>query len=501
MPEEEGDVSAGNDTTCSSNTVSSMDAVGANSGCVSYPHVEVSGIESDTDSLKSEKEDVPVPTETRRTNGLLYRRTSDGNLQDSIMSIRRHGLLQKSHSLNIDSVGVAQSGPAASQQQRALIPLASRACVSSSAQTLVPEDNVAPCNGTRGGDSGIDMGDTDVFKFPPSTSGEAAAADKNGTTAPSSCDQGDNTPVCTSPNSHPNVKTSTADLYHSTPVARGVARDLREHELVTPNNGCTYHSSPADSRFSFSGASSDEQVDVDGRNFTTPPSDHCVSPSWASSEFSIRLPTPSIPWAPPSSPYPSHSLPTSPTHNSTHYPASNYRQRQHRKSYDVTSLRTKTSCLRKTSSSQRPQSCRNSALFPELTRDSPEFKKSVHFEDLENSERFYTNQDDIDYRTNAAGSRRPRSKSNPQNPMHKIEGQEGCGGEEGGVIRLKSDLAHQDAHSCKCYNITQQSNMRLSSSAPDLSKLMGPLLNLSASSPATGTKSAWASLTTCPARR
>lgn len=472
VPEEDEQHTARSDTTRSTDSddvigSSDMAAINGQDVC---PPVEVSGIESDTDSTKAEKEeerDVYLPG-AGRSNGLLYRRTSDGTLQDEIMGSRIHGQLQKSKSLNTDGEGEGEDGKLKGHpaSQQVPIPLASRACLYSSAQTLVAEDNIAPYDGGigRGGDSGIDPGDVEVFKFPSPTDEERK--DASIAAIVSSCDPGDNTPICTSPN----ISTTKSGVESSTPTSEGVAKESGDQ-----HGGYTFRSSPAHSRFSFSGASSDEMLELDRHSNMTPPSDQTAQ-SWTSSEFSFRLPTPSIPWAPPSSPLP-HSLPTSPTHYSIHQTS---RQRPHRRSYDITTSSNMTSCLRKTSSSCHPHSCRNSALFPELQGDSSDFKKSVHFVDLDGSEQFYS---DGDYRTlTSIGAVRPRSKSNPPNPTMIRDREDKPG--ECGVIRLKSDWINQDPHSCKCYKIAQRSNTRLSNSAPDLSKLMIPLLTVSASSPA-----------------
>lgn len=75
--------------------------------------------------------------------------------------------------------------------------------------------------------------------------------------------------------------------------------------------------------------------------------------------------------------------------------------------------------------------------------------------------------------------RRPRSKSTPLHPLRKTS--DVIGDREGGRAQqqqgISLDLMHDDdddPHSCKGYKILQTSNMRLSSSVPDLSTLVKP---------------------------
>ena len=432
----------------------------------------------------------------RRCNGLL-RRTSDGTLYHGLLTNRRHAILQKSKSLNAggEEEGEEGRGDHVPPHPHADGPI-SRACLYSSAQTLVPEDDVTPCGdqlmggrGGGGGDSGIDPGDVEVFQFPPSTD-ENHTPDHTPTTILDP--QGDNTPICTSPHlNHSPLITEYATPTTTSEV--GMAGPGRWREV----GGFAPRSSPTHSGYSFSRTSSEElMMDYDSRNLATP-SEHCLSPtgqSWTSSEFSFSLPTPSTPWAPPSSPMPPHphsSLPTSPSHYHQHHFTP--QQRPHRKSHDAGVASRLSSCLRKTSSSSRPHSCRNSALFLELGGDpgpdarkllngAEDFKKCVHF--VESDRTFNSDHDYIDYEGFASMGGaivRPRSKSTPQNQerlgLQRMSAHEMLGGAyegegEEGVIRLRSDWFDQDPHSCKCYNIAQQSHTRLSNSAPDLSKLM-----------------------------
>lgn len=452
----------------------------------------------------------------------LLRRSSTLREESSILTTAgAHKSLHKSKSLNVgleDELIFPPQLPVA---------LASRHFLNSSAQTLVPEDEcdvgdreggdsgIDPGGDTvgrgGGGDSGIDPGDVDVFRFPPSTTSNPTHYEYIAASAELSCDQGDHTPVCTSP--------SLNSVKYCTPISK-VAAINGSHDQISKSHDRShdqgmelseshdqdYFTSPVHSRYSFS---SDELTDFDSQNFVTP-TGRSISPlaqSWTSSECSFSLPTPSTPWAPPSSPLPPltpHSLPTSPSHYG--YAHSN-NERPLRKSHEITGTMypsIMTSCLRKTPSSSRPHSCRNSALFPDSTRGEDgglgggfdvrkhlsmedEFKhrlsiKSVHFVDTDDADRgmkLYSD-DEVDLErflpsTNSFGPGRPRSKSNPQTASVKagsagfppMEGEERNSGEYG--IRLMDTAT--DPHSCKGYKIAQRSNTRLSSSTPDLSKV------------------------------
>lgn len=482
-------------------------------------------------------------------SGSMLRRSSTLREESSILTTGdAHKALHKSKSLNVEREG---------DLNRLNFPpqLASRRFLNSSAQTLVPEDEcdiggvdsgVDPGSDTVGGrgDSGIDPGSVEEFTFPPSN---LTHYEYTATSVDQSCDQGDHTPICTSPSLNP-VKYHTAI---SKVAAINVSHDQfnRSHDQGVPFNRSheelsgshdkshdqinishdqgmefggshdqDYFTSPVHSRFSFSGTSSDELTDL---NFVTP-TGRSVSPfaqSWTSSECSFSLPTPSTPWAPPSSPLPPltpHSLPTSPSHYGYSHSSIN---RPLRKSHEITSTlypSNMTSCLRKTPSSGRPHSCRNSALFPDGTRGEDrdgcdarkslnmeeELKrrlsiKSVHFVDADDIGMKLYSDDEVDLErflpnTYSLGAGRPRSKSNPQSSSLKAMDSTSfppMDGEEQKrknsteyAIRLKYDVgvnATTDPHSCKGYRIAQRSNTRLSSSTPDLSKvtvsfLMGP---------------------------
>ena len=459
----------------------------------------------------------------------LLRRSSTLREESTLLNAGdAHKCLQKSKSLNVDVEDDKLLGSPH-------VALASRQFLNSSAQTLVPEDgcdvggrgdsgidpgvDIVGGRGEGGGDSGIDPGDVEVFQFPASSTSNPTHYEYTATSAELSCDQGDHTPICTSPsfNSAKCCSGSSKAAVISVPhdqINRS-PRDLwigsHDQGAMELNGSCDhdYFTSPVHSRFSFSGASSDELAELDGQNFVTPTS-RSISPfaqSWTSSECSFSLPTPTTPWAPPSSPLPPlvpHSLPTSPSHCNNYTPSGTSSKRPFRKSHEVPRTTTITSCLRKTPSSGRPRSCRNSTLFPDSDRGGFEARKSqsmeeelkhrlsiksVHFMDCDDDRdagiRLYSD-DEMDLErflpdASSLGSRRPRSKSNPQTASLKascVPTEEGEGwrsknsGDYG--IKFQHDYwvdSTSDPHSCKGYKIAQRSNTRLSSSTPDLSKL------------------------------
>ena len=411
-----------------------------------------------------------------------------------------HTILQKSKSLGISMEN--------HNKMPSLVPMAAGdGNLSSSIQTLVGEDGIvspdklAMGRGGGGGDSGIDPGEVDVFKFPTSQDSKqthlSESADDQG---------GDHTPLCTSPNLCSSMCKEDSNAH----VQKGMAIDGSCDASVPKDNDELNSISPVhNNNCSFSGASSDEMTDFDNQVYVTP-TGQCTSPlaqSWASSECSFNLPTPSIPWAPPSSPMPPHtpnSLPSSPLHITPHCTG-----HHHRYSHDITGNFHTYSHPGKSSFSRQTRSCRNSALFSDpkignglnldVSNDIADFKdghnmrvptpRSVHFVD---GESVHWIDEDYDYRMrmmyydkNALSfndspihsspfSPRARSKSSPSHAIRKHSSNfPASGGRETEYgIKLNSDLLNSEPHSCKCFSITQRSNTRLSSSAPDLSKLI-----------------------------
>ena len=392
-----------------------------------------------------------------------------------------------------------------------------------SMQTLVGTDEIGSSGERevvigRGGDSGIDPGEVEVFKFPMQQNSTSSSVDDSGIL-------GCHTPVCSTNQdcrmceSRPFAHISTAThILQDQCDQVGSENGMSVSSLSSPSSPSVHllaqimsdEERDKHSNFSFSRTSSSDTSYAEGTVLVTP-TEHSISPleqSWTSSEASFTLPTPSIPWAPPSSPMPPHTLcsfPLSPSylftspHHSPHYHQPNYRYSQE------ISDNIHPPCLRKTCLPHRPQSCRNSALFSdsmmrfdlgdrhnvvELQDDFEQMMKlpkMVHF--MENS-REVDDLDDIrighctrkgnccDRYNNL--TTRARSMSIPLRklfPRIMADGQESSSLNEYG-ISLKPDLLNLGAMcSSKHYKIVQNSHTRLSSSAPDLSKFTNSSLS------------------------
>ena len=399
----------------------------------------------------------------------------------------------------------------------------------------------------RGGDSGIDPGEVDIFKFPqqhdhqklhvsnslsttelstvsgdrtplgclsPEPNHSAAECAQGGSVSPSGCifletDKKSKKGIPISPILSPSCSTPnlTECLGQRKPVA---ATSVLEEVCSNP--------SPTHSSFSHSRTSSVEDTSQGDPSILVTLREHSTSPleqSWASSEFSFTLPSPSTPWAPPSSPNPPsnrHSLPSSPAyrhspyhsfrrHNSPHQSAKSHTH-PHRYSQEISN--TQNYHLHKntnsSSSRSRPKSCRNSALFPEtsdktissssmvtdLQLDFERVMKTVHFGEDNFGERDtedFAGEDDpnmtlrLEY-ASREGMARQRSKSSPSRRIRKTSAYSSLAEDNRNSktlreygISLKTDLIDFDTTcSSKYYKITQTSTTRLSSSTPDLSK-------------------------------
>ena len=414
------------------------------------------------------------------TEKLLERRNSDGTLQqendEGVKCHRKHSLIdkreyfKKSNSFNIGCDYLDKQTPSYNQLTT---PIAMDGTLNCSMQTLVGEeyalpDETASRSGGGGEDSGIDPGEIEVFKFPLSQD-----------SLKSPCDQGDHTPLCTSPLFSP----TNPENRNNSPILKGVPISC-SHDLASEMPFNKQH---------LSRSLSDEATNFNGSRASVTTNEQCTSPvpSWTSSELSFCLPAPSTPWAPPSSPIPPylpHSLPTSPLHHSCPYCSQTNR---HCQEFAIPS--NTTPCLRNTSKSRRPQSCRNSALFPELKKEGSEnfesltvlmqdgFKrkfsppKTVHFMDSDyyDESRMFCSEQNAMYN-------RSRSQSNPMKSARKhslnyplIHGySEPRQGDYN--IKLRIDLSNAGPDSCKYYSIVHATNTRLSSSEPDLTRLILP---------------------------
>ncbi len=396
----------------------------------------------------------------------------------------------------------------------------------SSMQTLLAEEGVMdggnePAISHRGGgDSGIDPGEMDIFKYPQQQRHQLQVSTASCNFTDRSSNSGDHTPVCcTSPEPNPNICNSrnaaTPSARHDLQKRDSAAKGISVTPVISPscsipnlresaeNNGCggpaeeskfidpITNSSPTHSSFSHSRTSSIDASQLDTSLLIGERSQSPFTQSWASSEFSFILPSPSTSWAPPSSPalpHNRHSLPSSPPHR--HSPYNTFRRHHsplqsrppHRYSQDVTASQPLR--LRKvSSSSRRPKSCRNSALFSvtsggdksntvsELQMDFErmmKLAKTVHFVNEEDSiaAMDFPRESVARQRSRSSPSRRRKTSATLPEDRRNIISLREYG------ISLKTDLIDFDAScSSKYYKITPASNTRLSSSTPDLSKL------------------------------
>ena len=405
-----------------------------------------------------------------------------------------------------------------------------------SMQTLVADEGVieeageverVSGNHRGGGDSGIDPGEVDVFKFPP-----RQQSSKPLTMAEYPGNSGDHTPIgCTSPEPRSSLDVSGCGqilfakhevLVHdnnvkkaspSTPVASScstpnlqacVGSNERDGPIEAGGMEAIANPSPTHSNFSHSRTSSTDACPDISLLVTRERSQSPMGQSWASSEFSFTLPHPSTPLAPPSSPvhpHSRHSVPSSPQYRHSPYNtpyrhrSPKYRGHPPHHRYSAQEIPHLPPCLQKTNSlPHRPSSCRNSAgskfdsfeepgsgnrsMVADLQVDFErmmKLTKTVHFVDS------HYDDDGDDYDSNmsfeasyAQKEARQRSRSSPSRSVRKSSAPDRKNGKflrEYG-ISLKTDLLDFDTTcSSKYYKITQTSHTRLSSSTPDLSKL------------------------------
>ena len=311
--------------------------------------------------------------------------------------------------------------------------------VNTSSQTLMAEDESEDGNGlNKGGDSGIDPGEL----LCPTTLSSSYEAGLNtlgleGATSGSkraNIDSGDETPLCASPSlsraQDKNTLVGTTEDT-STPIQTRVSWDERYTAHVTPSWQCA---SP-------------------------------LARSWTSSDFSFHLPSPSTPWAPPSTPAVPlrlpHSLPTSPT----------LKKFQHTPEFanELPSISDSPMFLqpqRRSAPTSRAHSCRNSSLFPDASNVHTIYEEGSENTTLQllNGEDMYTSlEQQLHYES---PNQRSRSHSNPAFAVRKQSLNYSLT-----LARHSPDSSHSNAISYKFYNIKLHKNARLSSSAPNLVSL------------------------------
>lgn len=317
-----------------------------------------------------------------------------------------------------------------------------------SIQTLIAEDSHVNTDINCGGDSGIDPGETEVFKFPPHDNRPIESkASISGTKGERFTREGNQT------------------SHYSNPARNAI---LEASLNLIPEASSPHALSPVRT-------ASDSSVSC---THTTPSSPYAQS--WASSEFSFHLPNPSTPYAPPCTPTSrqrrANSCPSSPKSDSKPFRFSLDASYLQNSSVDNDSLayhnRLKWASSRYSTNYSAQGSLEKDLEYTLRQRKyshNPK-RRSVHFDDNE----VCTNLD-RDHFSKMFPSRN-RSHSNPAQPIKKYST---------GLVPLINckntalySLTLADCKNnspscintalCKGYNVTMTTNVCLSSSAPNL---------------------------------
>ncbi len=293
-----------------------------------------------------------------------------------------------------------------------------------------------------GGDSGIDPGEMEVFKFPPHDSRSSKSSIGGAKLEKIS---------------------NVGQIPHYSSPSHRVVFEASRNLTVTPEASSPHALSPVRT-------ASDGSVSC---THTTPSSPYAQS--WASSEFSFHLPNPSTPYAPPCTPIPrqrrANSCPSSPSDHPKPF----------RFSFDASHLQyssvdsdSPASCHRRSkwASSKHSTNCSDQdsldkdleyALRRRKHSQNPN-RRSVHFEENE----ICTNLDQEHF--SKISLSRNRSHSNPTQPIMKLSTSK-----ENSAIHSLTLADYEDNPTrspntalCKGYNVTMTINARLSSSVPNL---------------------------------
>ena len=480
---------------------------------------------------------------------MLGRRSSEGDLkfnhlpsfnqdQDKTPVSKQRSLNRKFRnplikSISLNTANEQESSPFLTPGNAGRHLLGTNNILNSSMQTLVGDepDDLKVDNLGGGGDSGIDPGEAEVFKFPPKIDelsnrlsnssskrngvviepavivedGQFSCARSNGGVDVS--EEGDLTPLCTSPTFMPTAKSVAGQTPHipggggarSSLVNRTVTtQSLLEVEEGEPLLISTPHHHPLASSLGGSGNVHDPFV-TPCRRSSSPNAQSC-----ASSEFSFYLPSPSFPWAPPSSPVGlqkhARSLPATPTHV---MPA-NMARNHFRYSQEITSSHlcsapvhvyplsyiSGSGIVSGDSPSKVNLSFANGDFRESSNRNSlhvPE--KSVHFvpEDID---RELCKRLDDDFSSNSLISessckqshRRSRSHSNPGRMITQQSATSAhysltyarsppatpTKSHDPEHVAVRTRTSHHTLQQLKCYNIRLRRGVRLSNSTPNL---------------------------------
>ena len=466
---------------------------------------------------------------------ILTRRSSEGDLkfnclsssnqdQDKTPSSKQRPLNRKFRYPLIKSISL---NTANEQESSPFLPSCngsrhlSANIINSSMQTLVGDesDDLKVDNLGGGGDSGIDPGEAEVFKFPPKIElsnglgngskrngiviesvgedGQSSYA-QNGTTSGSGVvisEEGDLTPLCASPTFVPVTKSVACQTPHIQGSVRTslVNGAMTTQSLLEAEEGESLLISTPHHLSSSIGGSGNvhDPFMTPCRRSSSPNTQSC-----ASSEFSFYLPSPSFPWAPPSSPIGlqkhSLSLPATPTHTTP----TNVAQNRFRYSQEITSSSHLCSAVYPLNyisegnilSCEHPSKVDHNGDFGESNiHDSSYIRgKTVHFLPTDIDQDFCKRLDDNFSLTGDSSCklshRRSRSHSNPAHmitqqsasthysltyarspPVTPTKGHD----PEHVVVRTRTSH-HTTLQQLKCYNIRLRRGVRLSNSAPNL---------------------------------
>ena len=478
---------------------------------------------------------------------MLGRRSSEGDLkfnhlsssnqdQDKTTTSRQKALdrkfrypLIKSISLNTANEQESSSFLSSGNSRHLL----SANILNSSMQTLVGDepDDLKMDNLGGGGDSGIDPGEAEVFKFPPKIELSNGLSDRakhngvvieslvedgqsrcaqNGTTnggvGVANSVEGDLTPLCASPTF---VSTAAKPIASQTPHSLGdernslvngtvITQSLLEMEEGEPLLISTPHHLGS---LGGSGNVHDPFV-TPYRRSSSPNAQSC-----ASSEYSFYLPSPSFPWAPPSSPISlqkqSRSLPATPTHATP----TNIARNHFRYSQEITSSHLCSAVypvnyiseggdLRDDCPSKVNHALYSNGDFGESIHDSSHVSgKTVHFLPVD-IDRDPCKRLDDDFSSDLLSGdlsyklshKRSRSHSNPAHMITKESASTHYSltyarsppatptkdhePEHTDCYAVRTRTSHHTLQQLKCFNIRLRRGVRLSNSAPNLPSML-----------------------------
>ena len=477
---------------------------------------------------------------------MLARRSSEGDLKSNRLTlsyqedrdtISKQRLNRKFRNPLIKSISLNTANEQESSQPSGKLGHLHSNILNSSMQTLVGDENedLKVDNLCGGGDSGIDPGEAEVFQFPPRIescdngesgirNGNQFGARQNGVVLTKvqrveeeSCVQntaevavsaegGDLTPLCASPTFIGTSKPVVPRVRMGNPLINGT---MTTQSFMEGEDDEEEDPLPISRQFPPSGVITPDGSHVHDSFITPHRSSSPNTHSCASSEFSFCLPSPSFPWAPPSSPTPfkkqSRSLPTTPTHGTPPSSLRNhFRYSQEITTHNLCSAVYPMNLLPDDGLSDYDESqvdvsknlytSKNFAdgeITEKFVSDHVHVRgKMVHFlpVDMDNDlckrlDEDFSNTalDDSSYKV---VHRRSRSHSNPAHVIRRQSGGNNysltyarsppaaTAAELYGATPRPCATTHHTTQQFKCYNIRQRRSIRLSNSAPNIPSLL-----------------------------